>query len=273
MNIYAPSGAEKKKERETCFIHDLAYLLPASSSHILLADDFSCVASPLDCTDTPNLSKALSSAKAGFVLHDVLETLHQQPPYTHCTSDGGKRIYRMYITGPLRKRNPGTETIVAPFSDHFAVAVRLTYPHQTSPCKTRLWKMNISLLEDNKFRDSLMLLWSKWRTTENYYLNKVSWWDRYVKQRIWHTFQHEGASRNRGRREMEDFYYAAIYQTVRSPPPPATENFAITTRRLKAKILRLTSKYMRGVSMDAVKNDTTQGEDITTYHFTSSRKR
>ena len=30
--------------------------------------------------------------------------------------------------GSLRKRKQGAETIVAPFSDHFAFAVRLTYP-------------------------------------------------------------------------------------------------------------------------------------------------
>ena len=82
------------------------------------------------------------------------------------------------ITDPLRKRNQGAESIVAPFSEHFAVAVRLTYPHQTSPHKIRLWKMNISLLEDNTFCDTLVLLWRKWKTTEKYYPNKTSWWDR-----------------------------------------------------------------------------------------------
>jgi len=56
--------------------------------------------------------------------------------------------------------------------------------------------------------------------TEKYYPNKTSWWDRYVKQRIRQTFQREDASRNRDRRDMEDFYYAAIHDAVRSPPPP-----------------------------------------------------
>ena len=57
---------------------------------------------------------------------------------------------------------------------------------------------------------------------------------------------------------MEDFYYAPIYDAVRFPPPsplPATENVAITNWRLKAKILRLTSKHMIGVLMDTVEND------------------
>ena len=219
MDIYVPSGAEKIQERQTFFTHDLAYLLPASSRDMLIAGGFNCVTSPSDCTGTPNLSKTLSSTIAGLALHDVWESNPQHPPYTHYTKDGATRIDRMCITDPLRKCKQGAETIVAPFTDHFAVEVPLAYSHQTVSRKTRLWKMNISLLEDNTFRDSLMLLWSKWKMTEKYYPNKTSWLDRYVKRRIRQTFQREGSSRNSGRRDMEVFYYAAIHQAVRTPTP------------------------------------------------------
>jgi len=40
INIYAPSGAEKRQEREVFFTHDLAHLLPTSSGDLLLASDF-----------------------------------------------------------------------------------------------------------------------------------------------------------------------------------------------------------------------------------------
>jgi len=131
MNIYAQSGAEKRQERETFFTHDLAYLLPTSSRDILIAGDFNCVTSPSDCTGTPNLSKALSSTIAGLALHDVWESHPQHPPYTHYTNDGATRKDRIYLTDPLRKRKQVAEIIVAQFTDHFAVVVRLTYPHQT----------------------------------------------------------------------------------------------------------------------------------------------
>jgi len=156
----------------------------------------------------------------------VWETPLQQPPYTHYTNDGATRIGRIYITDPLRKRKQETETIVAPFSDHFAVAVRLTYPHQISSRKIRSWKMNISLLEDNTFRDTLLLLWCKWKMTGKYYPNKTSWWDRYVKQRIRQTFQREGASGNRDRKDMEDFTMQRFTTQYDSPPPPPRWNFS-----------------------------------------------
>ena len=61
------------------------------------------------------------------------------------------------------KYKQGAETIVAPFSDHSAVVVRLTYPYQTIPRKIRQWKMNISLLDDSVFRDMLQRFWTKWK--------------------------------------------------------------------------------------------------------------
>jgi len=131
--------------------------------------------------------------------------------------------------------------------------------------------MDISILDDNTFSDSLMLLWCKWKQNMNYYPNTVLWWNRYVKKRIRQTFQREGASRNRDRKDMEDFYYKAVYHALQSFP--TTENLAIAIRRLKAKILRLQSKHMRGVLMDTDGNDVASNEDITTCHYMRSRKR
>ena len=51
INIYAPSGAENRKEREKFFTHDLAYLLPSGQKDIVLAGDF-------------NLSSLLPTAQA-----------------------------------------------------------------------------------------------------------------------------------------------------------------------------------------------------------------
>ena len=97
-------------------------------------------------------------------------------------------------------------------------------------------------------------------------------WDRYVKQRIRQT-----SSVRVHRRivvgETWKIFTMQRFTMQYEPPPPATENIAIAIRRIKAKILRLDSKYMRGVLMDTVEHDNIQGEDITTYHYISSCKR
>jgi len=104
-----------------------------------------------------------------------------------------------------------------------------------------------------------------------YYPNVVLWWNRNVKQRIRQTFQREGASRNGDRKDMEEFYYTAIYHAPQSTP--TSENLAIAIRRLKAKILRLQCKNMRGILLDTDDTDAVPNKDITTYNYTRSRKR
>jgi hypothetical protein len=70
---------------------------------------------------------------------------------------------------------------------------------------------------------------------------------------------------------MEEFYYDAIYHALQTNTN--NENRAITIRRLKAKLLRVMSKNMRGVLLDTSENDSIKGEDITIYHHIRSRKR
>jgi len=219
INVYAPSGAEKRHERENFFTNELAYLLPTGPKEILLAGDFKCVITPADCTGSPNLSKALSATLAGLPLHDAWEQASKLLQYTN---SGATRIDRIYLTDQLKTRKQGAETIIAPFSDHLAVAVPLTYSHQTNLRKRRLWEMNISLLDDNIFCDSLMLLWCNWKRNMKYYPNAVLWWNRKVKQRIRQTLQREEASRNRDKKDMEGHGRFLLYSNLPHTTIPST---------------------------------------------------
>ena len=97
VNIYAPSGAGNRQERENFFYHDLAYLLATCQKDILLAGDFNCVLSPSDCTGAPNISRALSSVINGLALHDAWESQEHRTCYTHYTNDGATRLEYIYI--------------------------------------------------------------------------------------------------------------------------------------------------------------------------------
>jgi len=138
ISVYAPSGVEKRKERENFFTNELAYLLPKGPREIILAGDFNCVIAPADCTGSPNLSKALSSTIARLALHDEWDQSYKKPQYTHYTNKDATRIDRIYVTDTLKKRKQGAETIIAPFSDHLTVVVLLTYAQQSILKKRRI---------------------------------------------------------------------------------------------------------------------------------------
>ena len=69
------------------------------------------------------------------------------------------------------------------------------------------------MLEDNSFRDILR------RQMTKHYPSKTLWWEWHVKKRIRQTFQSEGTARNKDRKDLEEFYYAAIYHAIRAPTP------------------------------------------------------
>jgi hypothetical protein len=96
VNIYAPSGAEKKNERETFYNTDLTYILPTTHADIILAENFNCILSKTDSTGTNNYSKTLANIVNGLGLIDAWNTSTSRRMYTHYTATGASRIDRGY---------------------------------------------------------------------------------------------------------------------------------------------------------------------------------
>jgi exonuclease III len=59
VNIYAPSGSEKKREQDDFYNSDAARLLIHPNPNMILARDFNCVLANSDCTGSSNISRAL----------------------------------------------------------------------------------------------------------------------------------------------------------------------------------------------------------------------
>jgi endonuclease/exonuclease/phosphatase family metal-dependent hydrolase len=197
INVYAPSGADRRNERETFFNKDITYPLPTSETNVILAGDFNCVVKPTDCTGRPNVSRALSTLTKGLGFHDVWDTSSGRIGYTHYTHAGASRIDRIYTREAIMKRKQGAETIARAFTDHLAVTVCVKYDVPSITRKYWTWRMNHVLLGEIDFREKLMEQWSRRRKAKCFYPNSLQWWDRYVKRMIKRTFQREGAERKR----------------------------------------------------------------------------
>jgi exonuclease III len=95
INVYAPSGAEKKTERENFFKYSLTPLLPPTKTNILLAGDFNCIIQAADSTGHEQFSKGLATIIQSFDLHDVWNTSTTQPGYTHYAPLSASRLDRI----------------------------------------------------------------------------------------------------------------------------------------------------------------------------------
>ena len=101
VNIYAPSGAERRREREQFFSRDLPYLLQGIPTSLLVGGDFNSVLTNADATGHQNYSRTLQELIRGFDLVDMWETSHGRATYTHYTNRGASWIDKIYASRNL----------------------------------------------------------------------------------------------------------------------------------------------------------------------------
>jgi exonuclease III len=83
VNIYAPSGSEKRREREAFYNGEVATLIPPTVTEMILAEDFNCVLSSAGCTGQGNYSKALETLVRGLDLRDAWDATPKRTVFTH----------------------------------------------------------------------------------------------------------------------------------------------------------------------------------------------
>jgi exonuclease III len=71
INVYAPSGAERRHDLECFFNSDITYFLQMISNNVILAGDTNYVVSSNDCTGKPNVSRTLLTLNKGLGLYDA----------------------------------------------------------------------------------------------------------------------------------------------------------------------------------------------------------
>ena len=183
VNIFAPSGAEKKQEREVFFNIELPHLLATIPTKMILGGDFNCVLSKSDCTGHYNYSRALNALVSGYALIDMWEANPERGIYTHYSRQGASRLDRIYVTRNLSDRKKGIETVVAAFTDHLAVILRMALDVDITRRGRRFWKMNAALMQDAQFQAQLRLQWKRRSQQRKYYSDIVTWWERSAKNK------------------------------------------------------------------------------------------
>jgi hypothetical protein len=91
----------------------------------------------------------------------------------------------------------GVETIIAPFTDHLAVVLRITMMETLARRGRRLWKMNNELLRDPTTKEELATNMREWTQHQHRYTNKVDWWGQYMKRKIKYLYIQRGADREK----------------------------------------------------------------------------
>ena len=128
-NVYAPSGSQRRAEREEFFNRTVAFYLRNACPHVIFAGDFNCVLKSKDVTGGGNFSLAQQKAVNSMGMSDSWEALRgNSVEFSYITSGSGSRIDRCYVSSSLVTQLRTTDMHVLSFSDHKALTVRLCLP-------------------------------------------------------------------------------------------------------------------------------------------------
>ena len=184
VNIYAPSGSNKEKEREEFFEIELIQSLIVNTDNIILGGDWNCILSPNDSSRPENTtpSKTLESIKNTFRFKDILQAKKSKPEYTFYKNNYAARLDRIYVN-KLFSSIVDSSTQSVSFSDHHSISVELNI--STQVCVERpLWKLNVSLLKDDLAKADFADLWSQLQRRKVNFPDIISWWEELVKPNI-----------------------------------------------------------------------------------------
>ena len=176
VNIYALSGAEKRRERRDFFNLNLPHLLQGTLTTVIRGGDFNCVLAKADVTGHFNFSRALNTLVKGYDLVDMWATAPERGVYTHYRRQGAARLDRIYVSRHFSRRKRGTETAVTAFTDHLAVILSIALNVTAVRRGRSYWKMNAALLREQVVQETLLQRWKGWRRLRNFHPPIVMWW-------------------------------------------------------------------------------------------------
>jgi len=191
INVYAPSGTAMMKERERFFNSELSYQLTGETVHVFLGRDFNCTLETMETTGGFTYSRALEVLVHVLQLTDPWKGKTTRKVYTHYSVSGATRIDRIYATRELLESKLGVKAIVAPFTNHLAVCLRISIYLPIMRTGRRLWKMDSAVINENACTEKLRTLWGQLQRQKGYVPDLTMWWDRLCKNKIRQLYERE----------------------------------------------------------------------------------
>ena len=170
INVYSPSGSEKKQERHLFFKHDVFHvfnMFPGFS--YVLSGDFNCCLSPLDIEKGTGFNqKFCSSLKELVVGKRLLDAYRFKYPggreFTfHRPGRASSRLDRFYLSSHLAETFSISH--IASLSDHSAVLLRVKLLfnriRNVQGKSQTYWKLNNAILCEEEFLPAFKQLWNE----------------------------------------------------------------------------------------------------------------
>ncbi|KAJ4437550.1 hypothetical protein ANN_17695 [Periplaneta americana] len=160
VNLYLPSGSNNRVLREQMIAQDLPFYLRHKYNILILGGDFNNVLNARDQKGeyhpSPNLQRLCNELQ----LLDAWEVVHgNNVQFTFHRGQAASRLDRIYVNKQLKHNILNAQVQPAVFSDHHALLVKMEVDNTIPPHGRGYWKLNESLLYDDKIKEEFMLRW------------------------------------------------------------------------------------------------------------------
>ena len=219
LNIYAPSGSDKKVERGLFFAREVFQAFSIGSSPWILGGDFNCVLEKMDIDNgTGFIQKKcpqLSDLVATKNLRDIFR--HRNPRTKEFTffrtNCAPSRLDRFYLSHEHLKEVISIDH-VASLSDHCGVLLDMRFQDvvfsKIKSISRTYWKLNTRILKDEDFLENFAALWEYLKTKQNNFSDIADWWSEEAKPNIKEFCIAFSTQRNLRRMDSKAFWLAYL---------------------------------------------------------------
>ena len=262
LNVYAPAGNGKKKEREKLFNTDILYFLRNNISNIIMGGDWNSIACMRDCSNSDNelLSKSFVSLKSNLKLIDPWFLCHHQVEYTYVRENYGSRLDRFYLKD-LHNQVKDIQNIPVSWSDHCAIVLGLKLENVALKGKG-YWKLNGSILDKDIVKDNFHTVWDKIKRNRSRFENILCWWE-YAKDQHKRFFISCSKQINQEKYGLLNLLNYQLKEEI-GRGVLNKDNFSVVDS-LKLRINSIQDDICEGIKIRAKIEDKLKGEKVSAY--------
>ena len=221
LNLYAPSGSDKKYERGVFFSQNvLQALYTHPGKKWIIGGDFNCVLQAMDIDNGIGFDKKKSPQLADLVtiknLKDVFRSFYPtSKEFTFFrTSAAPSRLDRFYVTEDVLPKVCSVEHL-ASLSDHCGVKMEIKLNISASTQvqqqgRKTYWKINNNILKDDDFLDNFPKFWHWLQLKKTDFNDIADWWDTTAKPSIKEFCILFSSRRTRIRNDSKRFWFSYL---------------------------------------------------------------
>lgn len=273
VNLYLPSGSNNRLLREQMIVQDLPYYLRHKYNTLILGGDFNNVLNAKDQKGeyhpSPNLQRLCNELQ----LLDAWEVVHgNNVQFTFHRGQAASRLDRIYVNKQLKDNILNAQVQPAVFSDHHALLVKIKVDNTIPPHGRGYWKLNESLLYDDKIKEEFMLRWKAADTrANNRTLTHIQKWLTLYKPAIRSFFKYVGIVKARERKNLSEFYYRLLQELLMKQR--AGQDVDAEIKNIKTKIVQIQEYIMDGIKIRSRTTSVADDERGALYHLASEKSK